>query len=100
MKNYLLTLASSIDVSPLPGAKTPGGLATTDEIKLILGIIFGIVGALCLLVITISGLRYVTSVGDPKQITQAKDGIVYALIGLVIVISAQAIVAFVIGNVG
>ena len=80
----------------------PGGLPTpaTDQtsISTLLSLVFGVVGALALLVITISGLRYVLSSGDPQKTAQAKNGIIYALIGLVISLSAEAIVAFVAGN--
>ena len=98
--NHILinTLATAINAAPLPGSGT--NLATQSEIKLILGIVFGIVGALSLLVITISGFRYVVSAGDPKRIAQAKDGIIYALVGLGVALIAEGIVTFVIGNIG
>ena len=100
MHVLLLQIATSIDVHSLPGANTAGGNANSAELRTILSLVFNVVGAISLLVITLSGLRYIISNGDPKNIAQAKDGIIYALIGLVIAISAQAIVVFVIGNVG
>jgi hypothetical protein len=78
-----------------------GGLPKIDvsnngsTIPTIMGIVFGIIGALAILIITVSGLRYITSAGDPQKATKAREGIVYALVGLVIAISAEAIVAFV-----
>ena len=92
-----LLFSTSIEVQNLPGANNPN-LASTSELQTILGIVFGVVGALCLLVITISGLRYVLSAGDPKRTAQAKEGIIYALVGLGVAISAEAIVTFVIGG--
>lgn len=88
----MINQLESVKQLPNPNSGEP-------QIKLILGIVFGIVGALCVLFITIAGLRYVLSAGDPQKANQAKEGIIYALVGLVVVIAAQAIATFVIGRV-
>jgi Type IV secretion system pilin len=85
--------ASAVSPQGLPKAQT-----NEDQLKNILSIVFGIVGALALLMLVVSGLRYVISGGDPSRISKAKDGIIYALVGLLIAIAAQAIVAFVVGE--
>lgn len=87
-------VASVVDLAPLPHADT------TTSISTILSIVFGIVGALALLFITISGFRYIVSAGDPQKTAQAKESIIYALVGLVIAISAETIVAFFVKNIG
>lgn len=92
------TPLSPINVNSLPGSSTSGGLGGTNEIQLVLQIVFGIVGALALLFITISGLRYIISNGDPQKIKQAKEGIIYALVGLTIALTAEAIVTFLVGH--
>jgi len=78
----------------------PEGLPTVstgpDTVSNILAIVFAVVGGLSLLMITVSGLRYVTSAGDPEKTSRAKSGITYSLVGLVVAISAEAIVAFII----
>lgn len=100
MQNQVFqVLAEAVKVDSLPGSKGPS-LASTDELKIVLGVVFGIVGALSLLVITISGFRYIISAGDPKRTAQAKEGIIYALIGLGVALTAESIVTFVIGRVG
>jgi hypothetical protein len=48
--------------------------------------------------ITISGLRYVLSAGDPQKITQARNSIIYSLVGLAVAIAAEAIVHLVLGK--
>ena len=48
--------------------------------------------------IIIGGFRYIISSGDSGQITSAKNTILYAIVGLVIVLFAQLIVRFVIGS--
>ncbi|MEO6513583.1 MAG: hypothetical protein ABIR37_02725 [Candidatus Saccharimonadales bacterium] len=87
------TTGSGIDASSLP--HTTAGNAT---VKLVLGIVFSVVGALALLFITIGGFRYVLSQGDPQATSKAKNTILYALVGLVVAIVAQVIVTFVIGR--
>lgn len=61
-----------------------------------LNFVFGVVGALCLLMITIGAFRYVISRGEPQEIAKAKNTILYAAIGLVVSVSAIAIVSFVV----
>lgn len=58
-----------------------------------------IVGAVSVIMIIIGGLRYVVSNGDPQKVTAARQTILYAVVGLVIVIFAQVIVAFTIDSV-
>jgi hypothetical protein len=54
-----------------------------------------LVGAVSVVMIIVGGLRYVISNGDSKQISAAKDTILYAVIGVVVAIAAFAIVNFV-----
>jgi hypothetical protein len=100
----LLTVAlpfahAAADLSPI-SAGGPNGLphVTADQsnVSTILKIVFGIIGAFALLNITLSGLKYITSAGNPQKTSEAKSGIVYSVVGLVIAISAEAIVAFVV----
>lgn len=65
----------------------------------IIDILSIIVGAVSVIMIIIGGLRYVTSAGDSTGTTAARNTIIYALVGLAVVIFAQSIVAFVIGRV-
>jgi hypothetical protein len=93
MVDILHTVATNINPGTLP--KTS---ASNTTIKTILGIAFGTIGGLALLMITISGLRYVLAAGDPQKMSKAKDGLIYALVGLAIAIAAESIVAFVAGR--
>ena len=87
---------SKIDGSRLPGARSNN--ATASELQVILGIFFGIAGAIAVLMIVINGLQFITSTGDPQKAARARSGIIYALVGLAVAISAEAIVAFVVGK--
>ncbi len=59
-----------------------------------------VVGVVAVIMIIIGGLKYIMSAGDSGNITGAKNTILYAIIGLVIVAMAQFIVRFVIARVG
>ena len=92
---YLYLIATDIKPGGLPEAAT-----NSDQIRTIIGIVFGIVGALALVMLVISGLRYIVSGGDPGNISKAKEGIIYSLVGLLIALTAEAIVFFVVGEIG
>lgn len=55
-----------------------------------------IVGAVAVIFLIIGGLRYVISNGDPKNVSAAKDTILYAIVGIVVAIVSFALVSFVI----
>ncbi len=54
-----------------------------------------VVGVISVIMIIIGGLKYITSGGDSGNVTGAKNTILYAVIGLVVVALAQVIVRFV-----
>jgi Type IV secretion system pilin len=59
-----------------------------------------IIGAISVIYIIIGGLRYVTSGGDSKAVTTAKDTILYAVIGVVVAVISFALINFVVGSIG
>lgn len=65
-----------------------------------LQLVFGLAGAMAVIIVIIGGFNYTTSQGDPQKTSKAKNTILYALIGLVICISAFTIVSFVVGRTG
>ncbi len=56
-----------------------------------------VIGILSVIMLIVGGVKYAMSAGDAKAVTDAKNTILYALIGLVIAILAYAIVNFVLG---
>ncbi len=58
-----------------------------------------VVGVIAVIMIIIGGLQYITSGGESGKITGAKNTLLYAIIGLIIVALAQIIVKFVINRV-
>jgi len=77
----------------------PHATADNNKIQIMLQIISGLLGAIALLVITINAFRYIISQGDSSQTAKAKNGILYAFIGLIVCISTFTIVTFVLFNV-
>ena len=64
-------------------------------IESIINIFSIIVGIVAVIMIIIGGFKFITSAGDSGRITSARQTIIYALIGLVIVALAQIIVRFI-----
>lgn len=64
----------------------------------IINIFSVIVGIIAVIFIIIGGLKYITSGGDSGNVTGAKNTILYAIIGLIIVALAQFIVRFVLAK--
>lgn len=76
-----------------PNCTASGSIETL--IKTIINVISAIVGAVAVIMIIIGGFRFVTAGGDSNNVSSAKNTIVYAIVGLVIVAFAQVIVRFV-----
>lgn len=57
-------------------------------------IILYLVGAIAILMLVVGGLRYVLSAGNPSAVNDAKNTILYSLVGIVVAVGAYAIVHF------
>lgn len=80
--------------------KGKGESLSEGFVKPTINIILWVVGVAAVIVIVVAGLKYVTSSGNPSAISSAKTTILYAVIGLVIAITAYAIVNFVFKSFG
>lgn len=81
------------------GCDTAGSTDKVNKlIALVINIFSLVVGVVAVIMIIIGGLKYITSSGDSNNITSAKNTILYAIIGLVVVALAQFIVKFVLGK--
>jgi len=63
-----------------------------------LNIVYLLAAIIAVIVIIIGGILFTTSAGDSGNVTKAKNMILYAVIGLIVIISAYAITAFVVGS--
>lgn len=84
---------------PYAGSEEAG-----EKLPVIVGnivrIILGLLGLIFLILVIYGGLRWMTAQGDSGAIESARDTIVHAVIGLVIVLSAYTITAFVFDKLG
>ncbi|MEI6755774.1 MAG: hypothetical protein WCK80_02040 [bacterium] len=76
----------------------PHAAANNGTLQAILQIVFGIAAALAVLMIVIAGFRFIAGVGNPQEVSKARSTILYAVIGLIVAISAEIIVSFTLGN--
>ncbi len=97
-----LCAGANLDVSSdcASGGITPG--AASDKVNKLIATVINlfsfVVGVVAVIMIIIGGLRYITSGGDSANVTSAKNTILYAIIGLIIVALAQVIVRFILGR--
>jgi uncharacterized membrane protein YuzA (DUF378 family) len=80
------------DVQNLP-TPTAGAVLASG-----LNIVYLIAGIAAVIVIILSGIKYTTSGGDSGAVASAKNTLLYAIVGLVVVILAFTITQFVIGR--
>jgi heme/copper-type cytochrome/quinol oxidase subunit 2 len=72
--------------------------AGNDLLTTVINVISVIVGVIAVIMIIFAGFRYITSGGKQESVSGAKNTILYAIIGLVIVALAQLIVHFVLAK--
>jgi len=75
-----------------------GATKVSSTVKTVIQIFQTIVGLISVIMIIFGGLKYITSGGNDGSVKGAKNTILYAVIGLVIVAIAQFIVAFVLNR--
>lgn len=99
MSTLALLLANASDNIRTGAGTACGTYCNTSSINLVFqnlaNTLTFIVGAVSVIMIIIGGLRYVLSSGDSKATVEAKNTILYAVIGVVVAIVAYAVIAFV-----
>ncbi len=69
--------------------------SVNSTISLALNMLSLVAGIIAVILIIISGLKFMTSQGDSQQVSQARNSVIYAVIGIATVALAQIIVKFV-----
>lgn len=90
----LLLFAQLIQVDGLPDVQ-----ANSSTLANVFSVASMVAGAISILFLLIGAGRYATSGGEPGQTKQARDTILYSVIGLVVSTSAFLIVQFVLGRI-
>ena len=90
------TVGSGIDCAgnTLPENLTGGGGIVT----VIINTLLSIVGVVAVIMIIVGGFRMVVSGGNEKAVADARNTILYAVIGLIVAVLAFAIVNFVLDS--
>jgi hypothetical protein len=91
------TMASAVVGCPGGGSCStglPSINAGRPEIRQVLTIVFGVAALISVLMIIIGALGFVTSGGSAENVRKARETLIFAVVGLVISLSAEAIVAF------
>lgn len=75
----------------------PTDIAGEDGVlKTITNVLLFLIGAVSVIMIIYGGIQYVTSSGDSTRVQNAKNTILYSVVGLIVAILAFAVVNFVI----
>lgn len=80
----------------------PDGIIKQDlddaTLKNVFNVVLALAGAIGVAFVVFGGIKYMLSQGDANDIKQAKDTILYALVGIVVVVISFMLVNYVIGN--
>ena len=77
------------------GSDAAGSNDLNATIHTVINIMLFIVGLLSVIMIIWSGIRYVISRGNPEDVKNAKNTLIYAIVGLIVAIIAFSIVQWV-----
>ncbi|MEO7617326.1 MAG: pilin [Candidatus Saccharibacteria bacterium] len=97
--NSSLTLQCGVDSAGTTDTQGKTLFGPKGIFQNIASILIFIVGAVAVIMLIVGGLRYVLSAGDSKNVTAAKDTILYAIVGIVVALLSLALVNFVVSSV-
>lgn len=108
MKIMLLLLALAVAVTPLAvGAQGLGGIPNpigtlpgadlVGAVILILNVLLVLAALAALVMLIVGGVQYIVSRGDEDAAAKAKNTILYAIIGLIVIGLAAVTVNFIVG---
>lgn len=72
---------------------------SSDQVAKILQIVFAVLGTITLIYILVAAFQLMTSLGNPEAVTKIRQSIIYAAVGLAIILSAEIIVTLLISRV-
>jgi cytochrome bd-type quinol oxidase subunit 2 len=96
-KGINLSTSSTNAADNCAGTNVSSSAVATDA-RAIVNLFSVVVGVVSVIMIIYGGFRYITSGGDSGRVGNAKNTLIYAIVGLVIVALAQLIVHFVLNQ--
>ena len=97
-KNDACAAVNVLNNSNSTKCSSNGESALSRILKLVLNVLSFLVGITAIIMIIIGGFKFITSNGDSNNISSARNSILYAVIGLIIVAAAQVMVHFVLAS--
>jgi hypothetical protein len=96
------------DSNPDASICKEGTINTTEDpdikmmktVQNVVNVLLFVAGIIAVIVIVVSGIKFVSSRGDSGAVTKARQTLMHAVIGLVVTVMAFAIVNFVISRLG
>jgi len=104
IKNALLFAQEKVSNCPLGTDNSncaitlPKVGAGDTQITTVLQVVFAVAAGVALISIMIAALNYVTAFSDQDKIARSRRNIIYSLLGLLIALSAEAIIVTVVGR--
>ncbi|HSX32553.1 MAG TPA: hypothetical protein VLF43_04770 [Candidatus Saccharimonadales bacterium] len=83
------------------GGTSSGGSCTTTgpslnaTLKIVINTLSVLIGVAAVVALMVGGLKYITSAGDSGKLGSAKNTIIFAMVGIAVVVLSQTIVHFV-----
>lgn len=93
-----LCSGSELDLSGGTNCKGGSSGSFNSLLHTVVNIFSTIVGVIAVIMIIVGGLKYITSGGDSQKVASAKNTLLFAIVGLIIVALAQIIVRFVLSK--
>lgn len=100
---FLLAIPSfvqALDFTPIQNFANNAGLSPFSDFQTlllkILDALLAVSFILAVIFIVLSGYRMITSAGEPEKLTAAKKHLLWAIIGLVVIVLAYAILSLIV----
>ncbi|MBI4836168.1 MAG: TrbC/VirB2 family protein [Candidatus Abawacabacteria bacterium] len=90
---------SGLGQSTIPRPENLSGTPFLQLLTNIINFILGLVGTIAVLMLIWGGFNYLTSAGNSENTKKAKQTIIYAIIGIIIIALSYQIVRFITGTI-
>ena|SRR5665213_1378098 len=88
-------LSNTTDTTPASSACTDTSSSVTSIVSTAISILSLLVGIVTVIMVIVAGFRYVTSGGESGKVSAAKNALIYAVIGMLVVAFSQFLIHFV-----
>lgn len=95
--NPICSSSADAEQKAAAGCNTTSTDTVGNHVTNIINAAISVIGLIGVFVIVMAGQRLMTAAGDPGKIKQAKDMILWAVVGIIIAVLAWAIITFVLG---